>query len=63
MFKEFIAAQGVELVYECRKRSISIRVKYGRTMAEDAMATRILKLSHAVPESATCYHNHASISF
>jgi hypothetical protein len=44
-FKEFTAAQGVELVFEAAKRVLSIRVKYSRVMADDAMVGHLLKLT------------------
>ncbi len=44
--KEFIAAQGVDLVYESAKGQPSIWTKYSRD-AEDALVLRVLKLSPA----------------
>ncbi len=40
--KEFIAAQRVDLVYESAKRQLSIRTKYSRVNAEDALVLRFL---------------------
>jgi hypothetical protein len=40
-FREFTAAQGVELVYEFRRRLLSIRVKYSRVIADDPMVSQI----------------------
>jgi hypothetical protein len=43
-FKEFTAAQGVELVYEYGKRLLSIRVRYSRILANDPLVSRVLNL-------------------
>jgi hypothetical protein len=40
-FREFTAAQGVELLYEFKRRLPSIRVKYSRVIADDPMVSQI----------------------
>jgi hypothetical protein len=51
-FREFTAAQGVELVCECRRWLLSIRVKYS-IIADDPMVSQILKLTNTVPRAAS----------
>ena len=51
-FKEFTAAQGVELVYEYGKRLLSIRVRYSRILANDPLVSRVLNLLPSMPQPA-----------
>ncbi len=42
-FREFIAPQSIDLVYEFSSRLLSIRVKYSRANAHDAIVSNILQ--------------------
>jgi hypothetical protein len=52
-FREFIAAQGVELFHEFRRRLLSIRVKHSCIIADNPMVSQILKFTHTVRRPAS----------
>ena len=47
-FKEFIPAERIALVYEEVSRTLSIRVKYGRVLAEDPNVSAALGFNQPI---------------